>query len=138
VPVDNTYREVVVHGNREFQRYALEHGIYFAPAHCVVVEQDEIDRLQYMHGIFNMMFDNRLIFPPVPRPRRILECGSGSGAWAMEVAEQYPECEVGEITPVGVALVLLVRARRRTRERVEGRLPISNHHVSTPANSTRV
>jgi hypothetical protein len=31
VPVDNTYREVVVHGNREFQRYALENGIYFAP-----------------------------------------------------------------------------------------------------------
>jgi hypothetical protein len=74
-----------------------------------VAEQDEIERLQYMHGIFNMMFDNRLIFPPVPRPRRILECGSGSGAWAMEVAEQYPECEVGKITPVGVALVLLTR-----------------------------
>ncbi|KAK3292328.1 S-adenosyl-L-methionine-dependent methyltransferase, partial [Chaetomium fimeti] len=89
VPVDNTYREVVVHANREFQRYALEHGIYFAP-----VDDDEIERLQYMHGIFNMMFDNRLIFPPVPRPRRILECGSGSGAWAMEVAEQYPNCEV--------------------------------------------
>ena len=59
-------------------------------------EQDEIERLQYMHQIFNMMFDNRLIFPPIPRPRRILECGSGSGAWAMEVAEQYPECEVCE------------------------------------------
>ncbi|KXX77354.1 Demethylmenaquinone methyltransferase, partial [Madurella mycetomatis] len=89
VPVDNTYREVVVYGNREFQRYAVENGIYFAP-----VDDDEIDRLQYMHVIFNMMFDNRLIFPPIPRPRRILECGSGSGAWAMEVAEQYPECEV--------------------------------------------
>ncbi|KAK4043338.1 hypothetical protein C8A01DRAFT_43655 [Parachaetomium inaequale] len=89
VPVDNTYREVVVHSNREFQRYALENGIYFAP-----VDDDEIDRLQYMHEIFNMMFDNRLIFPPIPRPRRILECGSGSGAWAMEVAEQHPECEV--------------------------------------------
>ncbi|KAL2200433.1 S-adenosyl-L-methionine-dependent methyltransferase, partial [Corynascus similis CBS 632.67] len=89
VPVDNTYREVVVHANREFQRYALENGIYFAP-----VDDDEIDRLQYMHGIFNMMFNNRLIFPPIPRPRRILECGSGSGAWALEVAEQYPECEV--------------------------------------------
>ncbi|SPQ23682.1 d8484310-72a4-40f8-8227-25c48514d0b9 [Thermothielavioides terrestris] len=89
VPVDNIYRELVVHGNREFQRYALENGIYFAP-----VDDDEIDRLQYMHGVFNMMFDNRLIFPPIPRPRRILDCGSGSGAWAMEVAEQYPECEV--------------------------------------------
>ncbi|KAL2159869.1 hypothetical protein VTH06DRAFT_2002 [Thermothelomyces fergusii] len=89
IPVDNTYREVVVYANREFQRYALENGIYFSP-----VDDDEIDRLQYMHGIFNMMFDNRLIFPPIPRPRRILDCGSGSGAWAMEVAEQYPECEV--------------------------------------------
>ncbi|KAK4134417.1 S-adenosyl-L-methionine-dependent methyltransferase [Trichocladium antarcticum] len=89
VPVDNTYREVFVHNNREFQRYAVENGIYFAP-----VDDDEIERLQYMHEIFNMMFDNRLIFPPIPRPRRILECGSGSGAWAMEVAEQYPECEV--------------------------------------------
>ncbi|KAK3306663.1 S-adenosyl-L-methionine-dependent methyltransferase [Chaetomium strumarium] len=89
VPVDNTYREVIVHDNREFQRYALENGIYFAP-----VDDDEIDRLQYMHEIFNMMFDNRLIFPPLPRPRRILDCGYGSGAWAIDVAEQYPECEV--------------------------------------------
>ncbi|KAK4126302.1 S-adenosyl-L-methionine-dependent methyltransferase, partial [Parathielavia appendiculata] len=89
VPVDNTFRELVVHSNREFQRYALENGVYFAP-----VDDDEIERLQYMHEIFNMMFDNRLIFPPIPRPRRILECGSGSGAWAIEVAEQYPDCEV--------------------------------------------
>ncbi|KAK3324272.1 S-adenosyl-L-methionine-dependent methyltransferase [Cercophora scortea] len=89
VPVDNTYREVVVHHNREFQRYALENGVYFAP-----VDDDEIERLQYMHMLFNMMFENRLLFPPIPRPRRILECGSGSASWAMEVAEQYPECEV--------------------------------------------
>ncbi|KAK4100864.1 S-adenosyl-L-methionine-dependent methyltransferase [Parathielavia hyrcaniae] len=89
VPVDNTHRELVVHGNREFQRYALENGIYFAP-----VDEDEIERLQYMHELFNMMFDNRLIFPPIPRPRRILDCGFGSGAWAIDVAEQYPGCEV--------------------------------------------
>ncbi|KAK3353564.1 S-adenosyl-L-methionine-dependent methyltransferase [Lasiosphaeria hispida] len=89
IPVDNTYREVVIHHNREFQRYAVENGVYFAP-----VDDDEVERLQYMHGIFNMMFDNRLIFPPIPRPRRILECGSGSGSWAAQVAEQHPECEV--------------------------------------------
>ncbi|KAK0619843.1 S-adenosyl-L-methionine-dependent methyltransferase [Immersiella caudata] len=89
VPVDNTYREVFVLHNREFQRYAVENGVYFAP-----VDDDEIERLQYMHGIFNTMFENRLIFPPIPRPRRILECGSGSGAWAAEVAELYSECEV--------------------------------------------
>ncbi|KAK0671058.1 S-adenosyl-L-methionine-dependent methyltransferase [Cercophora samala] len=89
VPVDNTYREVITLNGRDFQRYAVENGIYFAP-----VDEDEIDRLHYQHQLFNMVFENRLIFPPVPRPRRILECGSGSGAWAIEVAEQYPECEV--------------------------------------------
>ncbi len=46
--------------------------------------------------MFNLMFDNRLIFPTMPRPRRVLDCGYGSGAWAIEVAEQNPECEVGE------------------------------------------
>lgn len=98
----------MVHLNREFQRYAVENGVYFGPVDevsrsllCVPrgksdeTVQDEIERLQYLHGVFNMVFDNRLIFPPIPRPRRILECGSGSGAWAAEVAEQYPECEVG-------------------------------------------
>ncbi|KAK4465270.1 S-adenosyl-L-methionine-dependent methyltransferase [Cladorrhinum samala] len=89
VPVDNTYCEVIIHNNREFQRYAVENSIYFAP-----VDEDEVERLVYQHQVFNMMFENRLIFPPIQRPRRILECGSGSGAWAIEVAEEYPECEV--------------------------------------------
>ncbi|KAK4181867.1 S-adenosyl-L-methionine-dependent methyltransferase [Triangularia setosa] len=89
VPVDNTYREVITLNGRDFQRYAVENSIYFAP-----VDDDEIDRLHYQHELFNLVFENRLIFPPVPRPQRILDCGSGSGAWAIEVAEQYPECEV--------------------------------------------
>ncbi|KAK0643520.1 S-adenosyl-L-methionine-dependent methyltransferase [Cercophora newfieldiana] len=111
VPVDNTYREVFLLHNREFQRYAVENGVHFSPVDDVsapsfdretsrsdddlVSKQEEIERLQYMHGMFNLMFENRLIFPPIPRPRRILECGSGSGGWAAQVAEQYPECEVG-------------------------------------------
>jgi hypothetical protein len=31
VPADDTYGEVVIHANREFQRYAVENGVYFAP-----------------------------------------------------------------------------------------------------------
>ncbi|EGS21106.1 uncharacterized protein CTHT_0029470 [Thermochaetoides thermophila DSM 1495] len=89
VALDDSYREIVRFANRDFQRYALENGVYFAP-----VDDDEIDRLQYMHAIFNMMFDNRLIFPPIPNPQRILDCGYGSAAWAIDVARQYPECEV--------------------------------------------
>ncbi|KAK3491651.1 S-adenosyl-L-methionine-dependent methyltransferase [Neurospora crassa] len=88
VPVDETYRDVILHHNREYQRYAVEHGVYFSP-----VDDDEIEYLQYIHGLFKLMFEDRLIFPPIPQPRRILDCGSGSASWAIDVAETYPECE---------------------------------------------
>ncbi|KAH8691402.1 S-adenosyl-L-methionine-dependent methyltransferase [Talaromyces proteolyticus] len=41
-----------------------------------------------------MIFDNRLIFPPINHPRRILDCGCGGGNWAVEVAERYPSTQV--------------------------------------------
>ncbi|KAJ4300434.1 hypothetical protein N0V88_003109 [Collariella sp. IMI 366227] len=109
IAIPKPYQDLVTYNNRDFQQYALDNGIYFAPVDDVSIadfadlkthliiradEQDEIERLQYQHAIFNMMFESRLIFPPISRPRRILECGSGSGAWAMEVAQQHPECEV--------------------------------------------
>ncbi|KAK1479414.1 UMTA methyltransferase [Colletotrichum abscissum] len=28
------------------------------------------------------------------RPRRVLECGFGAGDWAIDVAQQHPNCEV--------------------------------------------
>lgn len=89
IPVDAAYLETVEHNGRQYQRYAVENGIYFAP-----VDEDEAERLSDMHRIFEAMFDNRLIFPPVLRPRRILDCGYGCGSWAIDVAEQYPNCEV--------------------------------------------
>ena len=56
--------------------------------------QDESERLQILHNVLNRVFDGRLIFPPLTRLRRILECGYGTGGWACEVAEQNPRCEV--------------------------------------------
>ncbi len=57
-----------------------------------------------MEAVFSRMFDNRLIFPPVLNPRRILECGFGSASWAVKVAEEHPECEVGRGVFVSLAL----------------------------------
>ena len=41
-----------------------------------------------------MIFDNRLLFPPINNPQRILECGYGNCDWSISVAESYPDCEV--------------------------------------------
>lgn len=56
--------------------------------------QGEIARLATIHRVFQHVFDQRLIFPPVSSPRRILDLGCGSGDWAAAVAEQYANAEV--------------------------------------------
>ncbi|KAJ6447126.1 hypothetical protein O9K51_01901 [Purpureocillium lavendulum] len=54
----------------------------------------EIARSELMHSVLSRVFDDRLIFPPVPTPERILDCGCGACDWAVDVAERFPESEV--------------------------------------------
>ncbi|EWY96740.1 hypothetical protein FOYG_05336 [Fusarium oxysporum NRRL 32931] len=89
VPLDETFTETIEHYGRSYQRYSLTNGTYFAP-----IDEDEISRLEVMHGVLSRLFDGRLIFPPIRSPRRILDCGCGPGDWAVEVATQYPDAEV--------------------------------------------
>ncbi|KIN08384.1 hypothetical protein OIDMADRAFT_110979 [Oidiodendron maius Zn] len=87
--LDDSYLETVTYHNREYQQYAIVNQTYFSPT-----DEDEIERLQMMHNVLHRTFDGRLIFPPLSRPRRILECGYGTASWASGVAEQNPQCEV--------------------------------------------
>ncbi|PYI13701.1 S-adenosyl-L-methionine-dependent methyltransferase, partial [Aspergillus japonicus CBS 114.51] len=89
--LDAKFLQIITVLDRDFQKYSVEHKIYFQP-----VDDDEVERLELQHQVFNKVFDDRLIFPPLPsdNPERILDCGHGTGAWAVEVAEQYPQCEV--------------------------------------------
>ncbi|SCN89930.1 uncharacterized protein FFE2_06830 [Fusarium fujikuroi] len=88
VPLDETFTETIEHYGRSYQHYSLTNGTYFAP-----IDEDEISRLEVMHGVLSRLFDGRLIFPPIRSPRRILDCGCGPGDWAIEVATQYPDAE---------------------------------------------
>jgi ubiquinone/menaquinone biosynthesis C-methylase UbiE len=66
----------------------------FWQALTVVHYQEEAERLDLQHRVFSRIFDGRLIFPPIPRLRRVLDCGYGTGSWAVDVATQYPDCRV--------------------------------------------
>ena len=66
-------------------------------ARVLTSDQKEIERLEDQHHLFDLIFDERLVIPPgysLPRRGNVLDCGFGGGSWAVEVAENYPECEV--------------------------------------------
>ncbi|TVY82294.1 Secondary metabolism regulator laeA, partial [Lachnellula suecica] len=72
---------------------------------------EEVERSQIMHNVLNRVFDGRLIFPPLTRPRRILDCGYGTASWASEVAEQNERCD---------SLIEFVRAWHDATEVIAG------------------
>ncbi|KAL9633119.1 MAG: hypothetical protein Q9164_004887 [Protoblastenia rupestris] len=87
--VDDEYLETIdIHG-RDFQKYSIDHNVHLVP-----VDEGEAERLEHQHRVFNIVFDDRLIFPPVTNPRQVLDCGYGTASWAIDVAETFPDCEV--------------------------------------------
>ncbi|TRX98333.1 hypothetical protein FHL15_000978 [Xylaria flabelliformis] len=119
VELSDEVQETFYLHNRLFQRYAIDNNTYFVPVdevcHTLPIDereqktneankrrvQDETLRLRLQHSVLTMMFDNRFIFPPIDTPRRVLDCGFGTGEWALQVAWEHPRCEVRgiDITP---------------------------------------
>jgi ubiquinone/menaquinone biosynthesis C-methylase UbiE len=62
------------------------------------VDEREEDRLETQHDVLFRFFGNRLYFPRVDDPRKILECGYGRGDWALAVAEEFEDCEVRHLS----------------------------------------
>jgi len=61
----------------------------------VLVNDDaEWARLDAMHNGIAAFLGNELTPAPLGQPRKILEIGAGSGAWAIQAAKLYPDAEV--------------------------------------------
>jgi len=65
----------------------------------------EEERLETQHDLILRFCGNRLFFPRINNPRKILECGYGRGDWAVAVAEEYEDCEV---CPLRLSFALLM------------------------------
>ncbi|KAH2924584.1 hypothetical protein KXW15_003953 [Aspergillus fumigatus] len=87
--LDEVYLHTVTIQGREFHKFSIDNRIAFEP-----VDDEEAERLDLQHRVFVRIFDSRLIFPPIPRLRRVIDCGYGAGSWAVDVATQYPDCRV--------------------------------------------
>ncbi|KAI9708433.1 MAG: hypothetical protein M1820_003893 [Bogoriella megaspora] len=54
----------------------------------------ENERLDLQYETLKILFDQKTFFAPVSHPRKVLDVGTGTGGWVMDVAQQFPECEV--------------------------------------------
>ncbi|KAL1614413.1 hypothetical protein SLS54_009760 [Diplodia seriata] len=78
----------VEHGRRY---HAYKDGSYIMPN-----DENEADRLDLLHHMLMILFDGKRIHSPVKREnlKRILDAGTGTGIWAIDVGDEYPEAEV--------------------------------------------
>ncbi|KAL9640216.1 MAG: hypothetical protein Q9164_000403 [Protoblastenia rupestris] len=64
--------------------------------------QKELDRIDLKHHVMMLLCNGYLHLAPLSNPRRVLDIGTGTGIWAIEMAEQYPDAEVTgiDLSPV--------------------------------------
>ncbi|KAF7927216.1 hypothetical protein EAE99_005547 [Botrytis elliptica] len=79
--------------------HAYRDGKYLMPN-----DDDEQDRMDLLHHVFNLVLDGKLYLAPIENPQRVLDVGTGTGIWAIDFADQYPSshvvgCDLSPIQP---------------------------------------
>ena len=64
------------------------------------MDERELDRQDLQHHKYNLLLNDKLYVAPIPEERfsesgsRILDLGTGTGIWAMDMADKYPNTEI--------------------------------------------
>ncbi|KAG4026103.1 hypothetical protein MFRU_045g00480 [Monilinia fructicola] len=79
--------------------HAYRDGKYLMPN-----DDDEQDRMDLLHHVFNLVLEGKLYLAPIENPQRVLDVGTGTGIWAIDFADQYPSshvvgCDLSPIQP---------------------------------------
>ncbi|KAM5432803.1 hypothetical protein MferCBS31731_007329 [Microsporum ferrugineum] len=84
-----------VENGRRYHRY--HEGTYLYPN-----DETELDRLDMQYELIRLINEGRIFFAPLNNPERLLDIGTGSGIWPIEMAEMFPEAEIigTDLSPV--------------------------------------
>ncbi|KAI8055996.1 S-adenosyl-L-methionine-dependent methyltransferase [Syncephalis plumigaleata] len=101
--------------NRSRRHPAMATSSYFMPT-----DSAEMDRLDYQHYLLLTVVGAKHL-SPIKRPKRILDVGTGTGIWMLEMAADYPDCEfIGiDIAPLQPEAVLPANCQFRIKNVVD-------------------
>ncbi|KAI5788663.1 S-adenosyl-L-methionine-dependent methyltransferase [Pyronema domesticum] len=81
-----------------------KYHVYFGKdKYLLPMDEIEKDRLDLSHEIFFRLLDEKLHLAPIgDEPHRILDVGTGTGIWAIDMADEYPSAEIvgNDLSPV--------------------------------------
>ena len=57
-------------------------------------DESELDRLDLSHQMFKITMGDKLYLAPIDKPATILDIGTGTGIWAIEMGDDFPDSEI--------------------------------------------
>ncbi|TGZ77506.1 S-adenosyl-L-methionine-dependent methyltransferase [Ascodesmis nigricans] len=91
VSLSDSIKEHIYENGRQYHRKSESR--YLLPT-----DETELDRLDMTHHMMNVMLQGELYLAPwVPEknsPHHVLDCGTGTGIWALDFADMHPASQV--------------------------------------------
>ncbi|GMG02670.1 unnamed protein product [Aspergillus oryzae] len=77
------------------------------PAYVFPNDEKESVRLNMQHHMFKLVNNGRLYFAPLQDPRKMLDIGTGTGIWPIEMAALFPNAEITgtDLSPIQPTVV---------------------------------
>ncbi|KAH8674129.1 S-adenosyl-L-methionine-dependent methyltransferase [Xylariales sp. PMI_506] len=69
--------------------HGYKEGKYLLPNDAL-----EQDRLDFQHAGISILLGGRLHFAPIQNPKHVADIATGTGIWAIEFAERFPNCQI--------------------------------------------
>ncbi|KAL1996749.1 hypothetical protein VTN49DRAFT_7614 [Thermomyces lanuginosus] len=57
-------------------------------------DESESNRLDMLHELCLLVLQQKLHLAPIQNPQRVIDLGTGTGLWAIDFADKYPDAEV--------------------------------------------